>query len=210
MQNFNVNVNVNVNVNIVLLHGLGAHPITLEPLRLYLAWSYPDIKSIHNIVYQADRQTLEQSVMEVSTKMEKLLGSKKEVIVVIGQSMGGLVSNRLHKYGWSNIRKTITIGAPLHGARFLSQLEALLPTLIRNWFYKLPYDSLKHKQIEQEPPHDYHNITMSWFWTTFDGCVYRDEACFGNEEKTTHLNWADHRTIFANPRLWFLVSRLIF
>lgn len=197
------------NANLVLLHGLGAWPITLEPLRLFLTWSYPDLKSIHNISYNADKQTLEESVVEVSEKLKKLLGSKKEAVVVIGQSMGGLVCNRLHGEGWSNIQKTITIGAPLHGARFLSQLEAVLPTRVRDWFYKRPYDSLKDKKPEKEPPHDYHNITMSWFWTNFDGCVYRDEACFENEEKTTHFNWADHRFIFANPRLWILVARVM-
>ena len=196
-------------VSIVLLHGLGAHPLTLEPLRMYVSWMHYDkIKSMYNIKYAADSQTLEESVLEVSSKMEKLLGSKDEEVVIIGQSMGGLVSNRLHLDGWSNILKTITIGAPLHGARFLSQLEAIIPTSVRNWFYKQPYDSLKDKEVEQEPPHDYHNITMSWFWSNFDGCVYRDEACFVKEDntKTTHLNWADHRTIFANPRLWIVVA----
>ena len=44
---------------------------------------------------------------------------------------------------------------------------------------------------------------MGWFYTGFDGCVYIDEAYF-SEKHHTYLPFADHRTIFANPRLGVL------
>ncbi len=65
-----------------------------------------------------------------------------------------------------------------------------------------------NKNKEEEPHHDYHTISMSWPFTDFDGCVYKDETIF-TEEKHTHLKWADHRTIFANPRLWITVGNLL-
>ena len=49
---------------------------------------------------------------------------------------------------------------------------------------------------------------MGWLWTHFDGCVYIHEAHF-EKEFHTHLIWADHRTIFANPRLWWNIKNII-
>ncbi|MDB4413558.1 hypothetical protein N9189_03435 [Pirellulaceae bacterium] len=96
----------------------------------------------------------------------------------------------------------------LHGANFLNQLEEKLPQFIVNSFYKLPYDFLKQKEIEKEPPHTYHTLSMGWFDTNFDGCVYKNETIL-SEKNHTHLAWADHRTKFANPRLWIEVDRVL-
>lgn len=123
--------------------------------------------------------------------------SKEHSIVVIGQSIGGVIADNLHRKGWS-IEKAIYIESPLHGANLLNQLEACLPTWVSNMFRKLPYEYLKTKEPEQEPPHAYKTISMG-SWSNFDGCVYRKEATL-TEEHHTHLAWADHRTIFANPR----------
>lgn len=44
--------------------------------------------------------------------------------------------------------------------------------------------------------------------TNFDGCVYRDEAGF-DAEHHSHLPWADHRTVFGNPRLRMHVHNVV-
>jgi len=64
--------------------------------------------------------------------------------------LGGVIANNIHKKGWK-IRKTIYIGAPLHGAYLLTQLESILPTYIRDVFYKPPYEILQNKDKENEP-----------------------------------------------------------
>lgn len=203
--------------SIILLHGLGAHPITLEPLRLYL--NYKGYDDIYNIKYNVDKyDTVEQSVKEVDdilldyglVKSSFADDKQASELVLIGQSMGGVVANNLHAIGW-NIKFAIYIGSPLHGAKLLGQLENILPTTIVNKLHKPPYDLLKDKPPEKEPPHPYKTITMSWLFFSrsgFDGCVYKEESIL-NEEHNTHLSGADHRTIFANPRLWMLVHKLI-
>ena len=64
------------------------------------------------------------------------------------------------------------------------------------------YDDLK------EPNCSYHCITMSWPCLSFDGCVHVDEAIISKKHHT-HLKIADHRTIFANPRLVYHVNQIL-
>lgn len=192
-------------IPIFLLHGLGATPITLWPLEAYLNIA-GGFKNTHRLYYPVDHMEFQESVDYVDKEMLKH-ASKDQEVILIGQSMGGVVSNSLHKKGWK-VKFAVYIGSPLHGANLLNQLEAVLPTKVRNKLYKKPYDYLKDKEKEKEPPHPYHTISMAWFCSNFDGCVYKKEAML-EEEHHTHLAWADHRTIFANPRLWSKVNQLI-
>lgn len=141
--------------------------------------------------------------------MQKIaeIADRNKPIIVIGQSMGGVIANSLHKKQW-DITIAIYIGSPLHGARLLNHLDSNLPTVIRDWFYKSGYDHLLTKEQEPAPPHPYHTISMAWPFTDFDGCVYKDEATI-EEDKHTHLGWADHRTVFLNPRLWWCVGEIL-
>lgn len=185
-------------IPIVLLHGLGAHPITFKPLEYYL-----NCKGFntHNIYYPVDEHhTIQESCEYVDGQINHL---KQEKIIIIGQSMGGVIANNMYRLGY-DIALGIYIGSPLHGAYLLNQLDELLPTFIKDRIHKPPYDILMNKQDENEPDHDYRTISMGWFNSDFDGCVYKNETIM-DPSKHTHLSWADHRTIFANPRLWFLI-----
>ena len=194
------------NIPVFLLHGVGGHTITLLPLEFYL--KKIGYKRTFIISYPVDYfDCLDKNVDYVDEEMEKFADKEKEKVIIIGQSMGGIVANNLHKKGW-NIQKSIYIGSPLHGANLLNQLESILPNTIKNNLNKKPYDYLKNKTQEEEPPHDYHTISMGWFYSNFDGCVYKEETIL-NEENHTHLYWADHRIVFIDPRLWFLVSYLL-
>lgn len=189
---------------VFLLHGLGSHAWTLWPLAASLRSR--GYTNCHCIEYPVDRLDLEGMVDHVDGEMQKHADVRKPVIL-IGQSMGGVVANRMHTRGWK-VRKAVYIGSPLHGARLLTQLERLLPTWIRNALYKKPYGILMAKEREQPPPHAYHTFSMGWLWTAFDGCVYTDEATL-DPKHHTHLPWADHRTVFANPRLWCAVGGVL-
>lgn len=193
-------------IPIFLLHGLGARPITLWPLEQYLRVA-GGFENTHCLYYPVDRMEFEQSVNYVDSEMSKICSKEHEEVVLIGQSMGGVVANSLHKRGWK-VRLAVYIGSPLHGAQVLNQLEAALPTSVWDWLYKKPYDFLKFKSEEREPPHPYHTISMAWPFADFDGCVYRQEATL-REEHHTHLPWADHRTVFVNPRLWHRVNTIV-
>jgi len=188
-----------------MLHGLGGHPATLLPLELFL--NFCGYNNTHKISYSVDELSLEECLDYVDKEMLTITKSRTEEVVLIGQSMGGVVSNNMHTKGW-NIKLAIYIGSPLHGANLLNQLEKKLPDKVKNYFYKKPYDFLKNKDFEPEPPHPYKTVSMGWFFSDFDGCVYKNETIL-DPKHHTHLQWADHRTIFANPRLGALVKSLL-
>jgi hypothetical protein len=191
---------------IFLLHGLGSHTITFLPMELYL--NSIGYENTYKLSYPVDDyDTVDGSVDYVDKEMEKYACKDKDEVILIGQSMGGVVANNIHKKGWK-VLYAVYIGSPLHGARLLNQLEKIVPTNIRDALYKKPYGILQKCTRASEPDHDYNTISMGWFNTEFDGCVYKDEVVL-NEDKHVHLCWADHRTIFANPRLWTLVGNLL-
>ena len=193
-------------VYVFLLHGLGGHTSSLIPLSLFL--QLMGYYNLYRIPYPVDYyDSIERSVDYVDEEISKIIDKNKEDIIIIGQSMGGVIANNLHKKGW-NIKKNIYIGSPLHGANLLNQIESILPSNIIKILNKKPYNILKNKPREEEPPHPYHTISMGWFNSHYDGCVYREESML-NEINHIHLPWADHRTIFANPRLWYLVYKLL-
>lgn len=193
-----------MNTPIFLLHGLGAHPITLLPLELYL--NFRGWKNTYKLSYPVDTLLFDDCVDYIDREMQKFV-EKRDEVILIGQSMGGVVANNLHKKGWE-IKHAIYIGSPLHGANLLNQLEKILPIFIVNSMYKLPYDYLKQMNKEKIPPRSYNTISMGWMYSEFDGCVYIGESML-EKDKHTHLQWADHRTVFANPRLWCLVDKLL-
>lgn len=195
---------VKMDTHIFLLYGLGAHAVTLLPLELYL--NHLGYLNTHIINYPVDTLEYDKCLDYLDKYMENYTDKNAEIIL-IGQSMGGVYSNNLHKKGWK-IKQAIYIGSPLHGANLLNQLESVLPTNIKNMFNKLPYDFLKNKGTDEIPPHPYKTITMGWFNSQFDGCVYKNEAIL-DANHNTHLKWADHRTVFANPRLWYHVGSLL-
>lgn len=183
---------------VFLIHGLGCTPLTLYPLEKYLRWQ--GYTRLHRLSYPASTLRVEDAVAYVDKSMQAHADKAKEDIILIGQSLGGRIANQLHKYGW-RVRFAFYIGSPLHGARLLNQLEAVMPTRIRNWLYKLPYDDLKQAKKDIAPPHPYHTVSAGWLSTSFDGCVYKDETML-DPAHHTHFAWSDHRTIFVDPRLW--------
>lgn len=196
---------------VFLLHGLGSHPITMYPLERYL--NQQGYENTHSISYDPDRMDIEGAVLEVDEKMMEKADKDRDEIILIGQSMGGVIANRLHHQGWK-VKKAIYIGSPLHGARMVD--------IVRNWFPWLArlieskaWTPLSQKSKEyqegngeEEPPHDYHTISMGWWHTPWDSRVFKDETMF-NPEKHTHLYQEDHCLIFMKKRLWKLVHDLI-
>lgn len=202
---------------IILLHGLGCHPITLAPLESYLKCTLR-IKNVENVGYPADKIDVaskdDGSTISFDTALDIVglelenrgISKNQDEIIIVGQSMGGVIGNNLHKKGW-NVKLGIYIGSPLHGANLINILEKSINRVF-GWIYKPPYNYLKNKSKECEPPHAYRTISMGWMWSNFDGCVFKNETMM-NEKYHDHFSWSDHRTFFANLRLWKHVSHLI-
>jgi len=196
-------------IRIILIHGLGSNSWSLVPVKLYLQW-VAGLSEVYLVDYPVDELGVDECLDYLDAEIARVADKKADELIVVGQSMGGVFSNRMHTKGWT-VRHAVYIGSPLHGANLLNQLDRVLPTTVRNYMYKkkpLMYDYLMTKEREDEPPHSYNTITMAWPGTQFDGCVYKDEAHM-DPEKNIHLACADHRTVFGNPRLWTTVYRCI-
>ena len=192
------------NTPVFLLHGLGSHPWTLWPLQWYLM-NVKHYVRVYCLSYPVDQLDWEDTLDYVDREMSRWANKTSESVILIGQSMGGVVSNHMHEKGW-NVKQAIYIGSPLKGARILHRLNRWLPRAVRDLMFKKPYGILMTKDQETKPPHPFHTISLGWFWSDFDGCVFRDEATL-DDTHHTHLACADHRTIFANPRLWKYVGQ---
>ena len=190
---------------VFLLHGLGGAWWSMWPMKKFLefaGWTRVHLLSeeLDSVATESDMDVL---VAAVSASMEQFASKSDDRVILIGQSMGGVVFNRMHKDGW-DVARAVYIGSPLHGASILALLESILAGPITNALKRRTYDYLKNKPVELPPPHDYVTVSMSWPLTDFDGCVFRDEATL-DKDRHVHLSCADHRSVFFNPRLWRVV-----
>ena len=192
-------------IPIIMIHGISSGPITFFPLKTYL--KNCGYQKLHCISYPVDTLSFNDSLDHVNKEIEKIIPSKKQEIILIGQSFGGNISNNLHKFGW-NIQNAIYICSPLNGARIINNVGYYIPGIVSNLINKKAFDYLKDKEKEDKPPHKFHTISFGWFGGTFDGCVYEDEAKL-SEENHTHISWTDHRTGFIDHRLFDIVNNIL-
>jgi len=194
---------MDLSVPVVLLHGLGE-----KPWQLLLMHRFFDMMGVQTVVrpkYRVNDVSADEALELLDAQLQKLV-EKRNPIVVVGQSMGGVMAHRLHEKGW-RVAKSISIGSPLHGANLLNILESKLPTWIATSLHKKAYDTLKLPQTLDPPPHPYHTISMALpFSTNFDGCVFVHETLFDRQHHT-HMPFASHQFVVANPRLWTLIWR---
>lgn len=193
---------------VILLHGLGEHVWKMYPLKFYLS-KVGGFTNIHIIHYRVNAVPFDEALALLDGQLEEQFDKDNDKLIVVGHSMGGIMANNLHKKGWSCL-KIVTIGSPLHGARYLVFHASLLPTVLVNYVKKNRrcYDYLLKKAIKkikgEKPPHDYHNITMSLPFTNFDGCVFVDEGKM-DDENHTNFGWSYHDSIIFNPMIWSCV-----
>jgi hypothetical protein len=197
-----------LDITIFLLHGAGGDPAKLIPLETAL--NNMGFNKTHRMSYPVAKLPFEECLDALSKQMQEI-EDKDNPIILIGQSIGGVFANNLHRKGWSYIRLGIYIASPLQGARFISQLENTAPA--RVWDYirsgrEMQYAYLQDKQPDCEPPHNFHTISTAIPLLNFDGCVYIDETCI-NEKNHTHICSYTHWTLFNSPALLDTVASLI-
>ena len=138
--------NINYDINIFLIVGLGSNELSFIVLKKYL--KIIGFNNVHCISYRSNELNYEESMEHVDNELEKYC-SKEDEIICIGQSFGGVISNNLHRYGWS-LLKGIYIGSPLKGAEilnFASKVKENIPERIYSicvWEKPL-YDYLREK-----------------------------------------------------------------
>lgn len=178
------------NTEIIYIHGLNATGRAMWPFKFYNGKG-------HTVTYNTYVATVEEMVNQVDEEISKIIESKETKLILVGWSMGGLISNRLHQKGW-NIVMGIYVGSPLNGASIFQIIPTFMPIH--------PY--LKEKSKEEEPPHDYHTISLGWFNSGFDGAVFKDDTVI-NEENHQHIWFTDHRFGAFDWRILRAVSNKI-
>ena len=193
---------------VFLLHGLGGYPWTLSLMQMHLV--HQGFRRVHALTYDTEAPTLAQSMTSASVAMDRILDCvpeerRRQRVLLVGHSWGGLVANNLHQHGW-DVVGAVYIASPLHGASMLHTLREWIPEGLAELLRRPAYNALLPKGRESPPPHPYHTVSAGYFGSDFDGCVWAEEATL-HPDHHTHLTWEDHRLVIAKPRLWRLVAK---
>jgi pimeloyl-ACP methyl ester carboxylesterase len=196
---------MNLLTYIFLIHGLGGTIHPLGPLHAYL--NFKGYKNVHRISYPVRSVSLTVSVQHVNDEIHRILGEREDEIILIGQSLGGVVCHELHTYGW-NIEKSITIGSPHHGSSLLTWANWFLPPKISRLLEKQVFkDLLIQKPVV--PTHPHYTISTSIApYIPFDGQVWVSETKI-SDYNHHHIHFNNHWTLFIDPRLLWKVNKLI-
>lgn len=198
---------------ILLLHGSHSHPITMRYIQHKL--QKHNFTNIINPFYKSSG-SLQDSINSVNDILIlKQINKINDTLVIIGHSLGGIISKELYKKGW-NIELSIAIASPIRGARILKHLEQKHNKLYN--FIKTPlYDDFK-SLIDQEynnPQHPFYTIStndklISYIFSKlniidnddgeiFDSCIYKDET-IGDIDNHIHIEDANHHMLVLLPR----------
>ena len=196
---------------IVLLHGLGVDWWSMKPLEVYLR--YIERVSTRIVLPSLDYSAL-PSVDACADVVEAALDDGDDDLIIVGQSMGGIVGKRIAERKKKRVALLLTIASPHHGATLVRSLRRSALRTFYEWAWSS--SAQHHAELERRlatvqrpPPCAYHTYSTEWFvGTGFDGCVYVPETRF-DERTHTHFVCGDHRFIVADVRLMRHVAATI-
>lgn len=182
-------------IPIVVLHGLGDRVWTMTAFLTYLNWCGFD-----NVIaprWPANKGTLEECLDSIETSLQRVQINKTTPIIVIGNSMGGVMAMHLHTRGFK-IKKAIAVASPLNGALVFRTLEDIAPKSLFNIFYQPGHAYLRRTDKLAEPPHPYRTIS---FGLGFDGQVFESDIKL-DEKYHTRFRFGTHYSLVMDPRVW--------
>lgn len=172
-----------------MIHGLSSSKFTLYPLMQYL--KSKGFENFDMISYDTE-QEFEECVISVNEKIE---ANYEDPIIVIGQSYGGLIANKLHEH--RNILLGLYIVSPFNGSKTLNKINKLAPYFTSS----ISHTYILNKDRELPPPHDYFTYSTSFPLLDSDICVNIDDTIIDNVFHR-HIPCNIHQTIFLDPRLF--------
>ena len=95
--------NSNEDIAIVLIHGLGAGPYALYPLKWYLAKYFSNTLIVIPKYDTSNIESNEVLLYRIDIELSKYI-SKTTPIIVIGQSLGGIIAMNLYEKKWNVLR----------------------------------------------------------------------------------------------------------
>jgi len=199
-----------------LIHGLNSSGKSMLPIKYFLERNY--MYNTYLIEYPSKSLSLNDSILYVNNEILKIINKNDyKNSILIGQSLGGLISMKIHNTTGLKPKMSIAICSPLHGSKFLKYLEDNLHSTLQDKFYRPVYkDLLEMNNIPQIPPmHDYKTISSTFLdvskynVSNFDGMVYLSETMY---EKQHHINipYHNHYTIFFSPLLLKYLNKILF
>jgi pimeloyl-ACP methyl ester carboxylesterase len=192
---------------VIILHGLGNRIWTLIGLEWYLNWH--GFTDVHRPQYNADALPISAANQVSNILMERFHDDQTQPIVVIGNSMGGLVAVELARFGWK-IELAIMINSPLNGATLLRELDDMLPVRVMDVCggNTPTYTYLKRRVACPIPPHPYKTIGTNLPFLNFDALVYEKDAMI-EPEHHHRIGWGSHHTVIVDPRVYFEILRIL-
>jgi len=188
------------NVPVVVLHGLGERVWTMSLFLTFLQTCEFNVIAPH---WPANSCTLDECLDAIDASLQRQL-KKRTPIIVIGNSMGGVMAMHLHQRGWK-IKKAIAVAAPLNGATLFRWLESTTPSSLFDVFYQPGHDYLRRTKKLAIPPHPFRTLS---FGPGFDGQVTDADAIL-NEQNHTRFVLGTHFSLVCDPRVWFWIKREI-
>ena len=185
----------------IFIHGLGGFANSFLPLEKYL--NHYGISPTFKISYPSKKFKLDELVLLIDEQIGKI-ANKTDKIVLITQSLGGLLSLKLTNW---NIIQNILIVAPLNGACIAQKVKNILP----NYMFKKVLPPVVEELIATKseiPKYKYNTISAAWIGTNFDGRVFKNETILENKHHI-HIPYSDHILIFLDPRLFKIVYNLL-
>lgn len=170
---------------IFIIHGIGCTQNDILPLKINLM-KHGHI-NVYVVKYRPNYTSFETSLDDVDRYMRGYI-TKETEITLIGHSYGGVIANSIHKKGW-RIKHAIYVAAPLNGSSIIKKFEWCAPIL------RAPAcQYLKSKDKDDPPPHLFTTISMGWFWSKFDGKLFKRETII-NPSNHIHISFSDHVSI---------------
>jgi hypothetical protein len=154
-------------------------------------------------------------VMGLEASLAGML-NKSEPMVVIGNSMGGVLAYHLPQYGW-NVQQAFYVASPLNGSSMLrwmanaekpeSERGSFWPRVAKEMVYAGPYEYLIKGHELAAPSHPYWTVTprLDLAGIQSDGYVTVSDATLENDRDVA-LHHSGHFALAMDPRAWIAIA----
>ena len=138
---------------IVLLHGLGAHGLTLRPMQNFLRKAFPHFNIVSvssSTFFNTFRSIVKDVVSEILYQTPP-----NHNIIIIGHSLGGIVARQISVLLGKRVEGIISIGSPHAGAILADRVIRILPFVqhLSPITKELTVESKTFYNIEENVPH---------------------------------------------------------
>jgi esterase/lipase len=187
---------------IILVHGIHCNANTLSPFKWTLNKAgYTNVKTITYL--NSGKYSLNDSIESANYELNKIV-TKKEPIVLVGQSLGGIVAHNMYKYNY-NIIGGYYMVTPFNGSRLLqyyfnnNKFIEIYPKYNKQIFTDInelsKYNSLN--EIYNFPIR-----TISGGIFDFDSKIFKDETIL-DKRYHKHIPFTTHGSVIYSPRVHY-------